>query len=264
MIINNKEYFDNRYYFFLKENSNGYSLYFCAQDTLTEARKKDEVVKFKKDKEKDVKKYLKKTIKDKNKKTTNKLKDELEELVTRDGSLANSEIPILNPILTPKKTMDQTVAAARITNDPITRGYRTYFGEEEVKEEDMSKAFGYEETKDLPPKQTVKKLKKMGVEDPVGRAKEMGKDPKLDKKKKKGADMRLRLQEKEKIDEIQKQKMIKVLEDILAKKDNGDADVNKKEVNVSKIFKKNIKSLKKQAEKEGLTISELIKLLKSE
>ena len=47
-------------------------------------------------------------------------------------------------------------------------GGRTYMGEE-----DLSKAFGYEETKDLPPKKTVKKLKSMGVDNAVERAKNL-------------------------------------------------------------------------------------------
>ena len=50
MIINNKEYFSSPYYFFLKEGNNKYSLYFSIEDTLNEARKKDEVVHFKKEK----------------------------------------------------------------------------------------------------------------------------------------------------------------------------------------------------------------------
>jgi hypothetical protein len=56
-----------------------------------------------------------------------------------------------------------------------------------------------------------------------------------------------------------------MVEDLLTKKSSSDtADVNKKELDASKILKRNITSLKKQAEKEGLSISELIKLLKSE
>lgn len=259
MIFNNKEFFDSPYYFFLKDKGDKYALYFSVEETLSEARKKDEVVEFKKGKEKNVKNYLKNLISKKKKKNTKQVKDELEELINIDGSMSNSKIPILNSKQHPRKTMDQTIAMARITNDPIARRNRSYFGEE-----DMSKAFGYEETKDLPPKQTVKKLKKMGVENPVGRAKEMGKDPKLDKKKKKGADMRIRLQEKEKLEEIQRQKMIKVLEDMLTTRSSDDGDVNKKDLSASNILKKNLKTLKKQAEKEGITISELIKLMKSE
>jgi hypothetical protein len=128
----------------------------------------------------------------------------------------------------------------------------------------MSKAFGYEETKDLPPKETIKKLKKMGVEDPVGRAEEMGKVPKLDKKKKKGADMRIRLQEKERIEELQKRKAIKVLEDIIVNKNKDNSEVGSKENKVSSIIKRQINSLMKQAEKQGMSKKDIVKLLDSE
>ena len=40
--------------------------------------------------------------------------------------------------------------------------------------------------------------------------------------------------------------------------------INKKEKISSKIIKKNLDFVKKQAEKEGITINELIKMLKSE
>ena len=67
------------------------------------------------------------------------------------------------------------------------------------------------------------------------------------------------------ISEIQRQKAIKMVEDLLMKnKNSSNADVSKKELDASKVLKKNISSLKRQAEKEGLSISELIKLLKSE
>ena len=67
------------------------------------------------------------------------------------------------------------------------------------------------------------------------------------------------------LSEIQKQKMIKVVEDILmGKKSSDNSEVGKKESNTSNILKKNISSLKKQAEKEGISISELLKMIKSE
>ena len=82
-----------------------------------------------------------------------------------DGSMSNSKIPILDPKLHPRKTMDQTISAARITNDPISRGYRTYYGESEVKEIDMSGAFGYEETENMAGEETFEFLvKDMGME----------------------------------------------------------------------------------------------------
>jgi hypothetical protein len=151
--------------------------------------------------------------------------------------------------------MDQTVFSTTQAGNPLTRGYRVYYGESLQREEDMSKAFGYEETKDLPPNETIEVLTDMGVEDPEGRAKEFGKDPKFDKKKKKGADMRILALERE--------KMLKVLEDILTKK-SKDGGVQSKEINASKLLMKNLKTLKKMAEKEGLSNSDIMKLMKNE
>ena len=266
MIINNNEYFNSPYYFFIKEHKDKYTLYFSVAETLNEARKKDDFITFVKDKEENVKSYVKNILKSKKKKPTDEIKGELEELVNGDGGMTVSKVPILNPYLHPKKTMDQTISAARITNDPITRGYRTYFGEAEMTEEDMSDAFGFEETKDLDGKETfkyfVKKLD-MEPEDAKKRTKQQGKDPsgKRDDKSpyKDDEDFVAR----QIIPEIQKQKAIKVLEDIVVNKKNKDEEINEKEPKVSKIVSKNIKSLKKQAEKEGLSISELIKMLKS-
>jgi hypothetical protein len=267
MIINNKEFYNSPYYFFLKETKDKYSLYFSVEDTLTEARKKDDVVHFIKTKEKEVKNYLKNLISDKKKKSTVEVKSELEELVNADGGMTNSKIPILDPRISPKKTTDVTVAMARITNDPITRGYRTYFGEAEMTEEDMSDAFGYEETKDLDGKETFKYFVKnleMEPEEAKDRTEQQGKDPsgKRDKKSKFRHDKNFI--SRQILPEIQKQKAIKVLEDILMNKTSDDKEVGKKQLNSSKILTKNITTLKKQAEKEGISLSDLIKMLKSE
>jgi hypothetical protein len=172
MITTDKEIYSSPYYFFLRDKGKDYSLYFSVEETLAEARKKDEVVKISKSKISHVKKYLEKLLKSKPKKNTKDIKGEIEELVTSDGSMTNSKIPILDPRLHPRKTMDQTVAASRITNDPISRGYRTYYGEsiEEMSEEDMSAAFGYEETKDLDGKETFKYFKdelEMGTDEAI-------------------------------------------------------------------------------------------------
>jgi hypothetical protein len=70
---------------------------------------------------------------------------------------------------------------------------------------------------------------------------------------------------RETLSEIQKQKAIKVVEDLLVKKkSSNNADVNKKELETSRMLKRNLSVLKKQAEKEGISVSELIKMLKSE
>jgi hypothetical protein len=265
MITTDSEFYSSPYYFLLRDKGDKYSLYFSVEETLTEARKKDEVIHFKKEKGEKVKKHLKKVAKEKKVKDTKTLKTDLEELVNADGSMSNSKIPILDPKLHPRKTMDQTVAASRITNDPISRGYRTYYGEsveEELDEVDMSGAFGYEETKDLDGPEAYKYLvKKMDMEpdDAQERVKQQGKNPFKKKKKMPGSDMKIT------ISEIQRQKAIKMVEDLLMKnKNSSNADVSKKELDASKVLKKNISSLKRQAEKEGLSISELIKLLKSE
>jgi len=270
MLTVDQEFYSSPYYFFLKDKGNEYSLYLSAEKTITEARDKDIIIKVPKSKLDAVKKYLEKVLKGKKKKSTKELKGEIEELVNLDGALSNSKIPILDPKLHPKKTMDQTVAAARITNDPIARGYRTYYGEsieEDVNEVDMSGAFGYEETKDMDGKETfdyfVKKLN-MSPEEAVERTEQQGKDPsgKRDKTKEPGSDMKLT------ISEIQKQKAIKMVEDLLMKNKNGDnSEVGKKEkedTQASSMIKRNIKSIIKQAEKEGLSKKDIIKLLGSE
>ena len=66
------------------------------------------------------------------------------------------------------------------------------------------------------------------------------------------------------LSEIGRQKMIKAIDEILINKKNIDGELGEKEDKVSKIIKKNVDSLKKMAEKEGLTINQLIKMLKSE
>ena len=66
------------------------------------------------------------------------------------------------------------------------------------------------------------------------------------------------------LSEIERAKMIKVVEDILLNKKNKETEISEKESKVSKVIKKNIDALKKMADKEGLTMNELIKMLKSE
>jgi hypothetical protein len=92
------------------------------------------------------------------------------------------------------------------------------------------------------------------------RTKEFGKDPsgKKSKNKKKGSIDKLTLSE------IEKQKALKMVEDILMKNKKKDDDIKSKDKEPNPIIKKNIKTLKLQAEKEGLSISELIKMLKNE
>jgi DNA-binding transcriptional regulator YhcF (GntR family) len=107
----------------------------------------------------------------------------------------------------------------------------------------------------------------MSPEEAVDRTKQQGKDPsgKKDEKSKYKNDKNFIA--KMTISEIQKQKMIKVVEDILmGKKKPDNSEVGKKDGNVeaSSMIKRNIKSVLKQAEKEGLSKKDIIKLLGSE
>ena len=273
MINYNQEYYSSPYYFFLKDRGDKISLYYSVEETLTESRKKDKKMDFDKKDSPKVKSLISKILsKKKTPKSTDEVEKELDELIEPDGTFASSSTPILDLSMHPRRTMDQTVVATRQTNNPITRGYRTYYGESKeeepvVSEVNYSDAFGYEETKDLDGKKTYKTLvKKMGMEpdEAKDRTKQFGKDPsgkrdsKSKFKNKKGFVGKLTLSEMEKLE------MKKMLENILSKRNSDDADVVKKENPSSKILKKNLDSIKRMAEKEGISVNQLIKMLKSE
>lgn len=202
----------------------------------------------------------------KEKSSKKKEKGEIDELIDFDGTMVNSKIPILDPHLHPKKTTDQTVAMTRITQDPLLRGYRVYYGESTMKEEDMSDAFGYEETQFMDAEDTIKYLmKQLGLEPENAemRADEFGKseerDEKSEFKNKKGFVGRPILKEKM----FTKEDIIKMSEDLLVNK-GSDNDLQDKDFKASEILMRNIKVLKSQAESEGISSSQLIKMLKGE
>ena len=274
MINFNTEYFGNNCYFYIKDRGDKISLYYNVAETLTESRKSDEKIEFDKKDEKKVKGLVSSALKTKSKVSKKvldkklkgiKSKKEIDELVDEDGNMLGSRIPNLSQVLTPHKTMDQTIAMSRATNDPLTRGYRVYYGESEegtdevINEVDYSEAFGYEETKDMDYNDTVKTLEEMGVENAEERAEEFGKLPKA---KKEDGELRQRLSEKETLEERQHRLMKKMVEDILTKKTKDSSDVIKN-TGVSKILKKNLKAIKNIADKEGISINMLIKALKS-
>ena len=264
MNIFKKEYFNDKHYFLIEDNGDDYVLSYSTYSIISETKKENKKKHFPK---KDLKKIENKIDKILNKKE-NVSKQEIDELVDEDGTLNSSRIPILNKWLTPKKTMDMTIVAARISNDPVTRGYRVYYGESENKdgkvidEEDMSDAFGFKETKNKDFKETIKTFKEMGIEDSterVKRAKELGKLP--SQKRRKGK-LKQRLTEKE-IEEEKRNLMTKMVEDILAKKGSkSDSDLIEKDNPLSKILTKNLESIKKLAEKEGISLNKLINILK--
>jgi len=285
-----KEYYKHPYYFFLREGVKTITLYFSVENTLSEARKKDEKVTFNKKDKKTVEKELTKIFQDKKSKTTDdvkkrleKSKSEIEELVDYDGTFLSSKIPILNPKLSPKGTIDQEVAATRQTNNPVTRGYRVYWGESEdeegnvVSEIDLSDTFGGPETQDLngpktfekffnefelPAEEAAERTRQQGKEpDPREHKKKLKRVPKNIKKKKNYIDT-FTLVERRKIEEERKEKMRKMVEDMVLGKKSNDKEVNKKNSAMSKLLTKNLESIKKIAEKEGISVTELIKILK--
>lgn len=274
MISYNTEYFGNNCYFYLRDRGDKISLYYSVGETLNESRKNDEREDFDKSNSKNVKSIIQKVLNSKKKMSKEQIKkmlktkksEELDELVDSDGTMLSSRVPFLDQTMHPHKTMDQTVAATRQAGNPVTRGYRVYYGEGTenkdnlVSEVDYSDAFGYEETEDMDYQDTVKTLEDMGVDNSEERAEEFGKIPKV---KRKGDILKQRLVEKGTIDEEQKQKMVKMVEDILTKKSKDKSDVVTKDSPISKILVKNINSIKKIADKEGISLNQLIKILKS-
>jgi hypothetical protein len=205
---------------------------------------------------------------------------EIDELVDTDGSLIGSEIPILQQPMHPKKTMDVTVIATRQTNNPVVRGYRVYYGESEegkdiLDEENMSDAFAYEETEnDRTYKECMETMEEMGIEEVIERderCKTFGFEKKYDRKLKnqKRRGKCKNCFTKRRLAELEKEKMNTLLDEILLKKKKESKDVIKKDDEdsynpVEKILIRNIESIKKIAEKEGIDINSLLKKLKNE
>lgn len=289
----NKEYFDSPFYFYLTESEGEITLYFNMSNTLTESRKDDEKISFNKKDRKKVESEIMKIKLDKKIKSKKDLKDrlsktksEIDELVNSDGNFSTSKIPILNPKLAPKGTIDQEVVATRQPSNVLGRGYygrMNYWGESEdkngdvVSEIDLSGSFGFEETEDLTGPETFKTyVKELGMnpEDAKERTIQQGKTPdakqhkerlkKVPKKIKDDPNFidRMTLVEKEKIEEDRKKGALKMVEDIVLKNKKDDKDISKKNSPVSKILSKNLELMKKLAKKEGISTNELIKILK--
>jgi len=275
MIELNKEYFANPYYFFLKENEETIDVYFSVQTTLSEARKKDEKITVSKSSEKKLKSVVSKLGKQKDKKyslddlkkiikKTDDKKDEVTELVNLDGSLSDSSIPVLDMTLHPRKTMDQTVRATRTPKPPYTGTYRVYYGES-TKDEPTIQEVDYSDAYGLDGKETFDYLKnkmEMEPEEAYNRTKQFGKDPsgKRDKNSKYYKDKNFIT--KATLSEIEKQRVRKMIEDIMSKK-TDDHELSQK-TEASALLKRNIKALRKMSDKEGLSLRDLLTLIKNE
>ena len=207
-----------------------------------------------------------KTFKEKTKKQANSKEEEVTELVDLDGTWLSSDIPILDPASSVQGSTftDKIVAMSRNPRDPLLRGWYGYFGENEVKEEDMSVAFGYEDTKDLNFSDTLKHYKKeleLDDEAALDRTKQQGKRKDLAKKK-----TPLEIKKKKGFIDtmIIKELDDDIKEDTIFKKDGRDNDITKQVKDINPLLLKNIRSIKKMAEKLNVPLSELIRALKNE
>jgi hypothetical protein len=291
MIELNKEYFNNPYYFFLKEKEDKIAVYYAVSNTIVESRKEDDVIEVDKEVFSEIQKIISKILKSGKKLTksqVHKLIDsktkkeepegEIDELVNPDGSIISSNIPILNQRNLAKKTTDQTVKMSRSNQFPFIR---VYYGESEegkgkpINEVDQSESFGFEETEDAPTYDVANKiLKKMDVEDPIerdARLKRLGFDRNLDKelKQEKKRGQCKNCFTKRRLSELEKEKMDKMLDEILFPKKTKSKEVVKKTKDdsnedgpISKILIRNIEAIKRLADKENISIQKLIKHLK--
>jgi hypothetical protein len=203
---------------------------------------------------------------------------EIEELVNSDGSMIGKSTPMLDLGMHPRKTMDQTIMATRQTNNPVVRGYRVYYGESEenkpvIDEEDITGAFGGEETKNAKNyDESSEIIDDLGIEDPIERnkrVKQFGFEKYLDKQlkieKKNGKCKNCFV--KKRLTELENEKMVKMIDEILIGKKSNSNDVIKKTKEeddedkspISKILMRNIESIKKIAEKEGISLNKLLK-----
>ena len=291
MIGLNQEYFQTPYYFFLKDKGDKIAVYYSVSDTITESRKTDDVIVVDKEVFEEIQKVISKILNsgkkltkefvhnllDKKAKSKEKPDGELGELVNPDGSIVSSSIPILNQRNLAKKTMDQTVRMSRVNQFPWVR---VYYGESEenkpvIDEEDMSGAFAKEETEnDRTYNECMKSMEELGVEDYLERderCKVFGFDKNLDKqlKQEKKQGECKNCFTKRRLSELEKEKMEKMIDEILISKKSKDKDFVKKtkdsdgtESVIEKLLLRNLEAVKKLADKEDIDIEKLLKQLK--
>ena len=288
MIEFEKPYFRKPYYFRLEDGKDKISLYYSVSETISEAKGKDNKIDFDKTSESELKKLIKKILdsgkklnpkdvynnlfKLKNKSKNTKPKKEggeIEELVDDDGTLSTSNIPILKQDEHTNWTQDMRAALIRNAGSTFPFKARIYYSESEeeqeiIDEEDFSDAYGYEEIEGEDVKTfkgCISVFKDLEIEDPFERYERcmsFGFDPELDKN------------HQQRIVELKKEKMKKVLDELLLNKKSDEKEISKKNIDddtdeesvIYKLLLRNIESIKKIAEKENIDISKLIKKLK--
>jgi hypothetical protein len=204
-------------------------------------------------------------VPEKYKKDTKKEGGEIDELVDADGSMSSSNIPILDQGQHTQWTQDMRAGLNRMANGNFPFKARIYFGESEEKqepleEEDFSDAYGYEEIDDdniKTFKGCIAVFKNLEIADPFERYERcmsFGFDPDLDE------------EGKQRIVELRKEKMRHMIDELLLNKKSKDKDIKTKDNDdnspINKILMRNLESVKKLAEKEGISLDKLIKHLK--
>lgn len=199
----------------------------------------------------------------KNKKTE-KESGEIDEFVDVDGSMSSSNIPILDQGQHTQWTQDMRAGLNRMASGNFPFKARIYFGESEenqkpLEEEDFSDAYGYEEIDDdniKTFKGCIRVFKDLEIEDPFERYERcmsFGFDPELDEKG------------KQRIVELRKEKMRQMIDELLLSKKSSDKEIKSKDKKddsvISKILMRNLESIKKLADKEGISLDKLIKHL---
>jgi hypothetical protein len=206
-------------------------------------------------------------VPEKYKKETKKEGGEIDELVDADGSMSSSNIPILDMGQHTQWTQDMRAGLNRMANGNFPFKARIYFGESEqdqepLEEEDFSDAYGYEEIDDdniRTFKGCIKVFKNLEIDDPFERYERcmsFGFDPELDE------------EGKQRIVELRKEKMKQMIDELLLNKKSKDKDIKTKGSDgdnspISKILTRNLESIKKIAEKEGISLDKLVKHLKN-
>jgi len=204
---------------------------------------------------------------------------ELDEFVDADGSFSSSNIPILDMGQHTQWTQDQRAALIRNATGMFPQRARIFYGESKenkrpLEEEDYSETYGFKEMENVNSfNECLEVFEKLEIKDPFERYERcmsFGYDPELDveleQEKEYGecedCDVKMR------INELRKDKMKKMIDEILLNKKKKSGDVVKKDSNeddespISKILLRNIESIKKIAEKEGIDLNKLIKHLK--
>ena len=167
--------------------------------------------------------------------------------------------------------------SGKVTNMcPDDDDYEINYGKNAVNEVDQSESFGFEETEYAPTYDVANKIlkKELEVDDPIERdvrLKRFGFDRKLDKelKQEKKVGKCKNCFTKRRLAELEKEKMDRILDEIILSKKNKDKEVVRKTKEndddkspISKILIRNIEAIKRLADKENISIEKLIKHLK--